>query len=159
MKICAICRQSDMLCGACTKRVEEGLIKKSDVALSRAIYKIGKESGYDIDFVESVEAGGRLFVIVESQYAGRFIGPGGRTIKKISEMVGKQIKLLEKAEGSDRHVIERMIGAPIMGINKVVSTGGEAMKVRVEGRYRKMVEPVSGVVGRVLNKKISFVYE
>jgi len=100
MKLCKICINSDMFCSACAKGVESGVIKKVDVELSRALYKVSKESGYDIDFLETAESNGKLFVVVPSAYAARFIGPGGRTIKKLAEAVGKPIKMLEKAEGS-----------------------------------------------------------
>jgi transcription antitermination factor NusA-like protein len=158
MKICKVCLQSDMLCGACAKKLEDGLIRKVDIDLSRAVHKIGKDSGYDIDFLDTIDGGTRLFVIVESRYAGRFIGPGGRTIKKISELVGKQIKLVEKATGTDKHIIEKMIDAPVIGINRIYD-GKESYKVRVEQRYRRNVEPVADVIGKLLNKKVSFIFE
>ena len=159
MKICKVCLTSNMLCNACAKNVESGSIKQVDVSLSRALYIIEKESGYDIDFVETVESNGKLFVVVPSAHAARFIGPGGRTIKKLADAVGRPIKMLEKAEGSDKHVIAKLIAAPIIGINKIYSTSGEAMKVRVERRYMKNVQPLEDVAGKVLRKKISFVFE
>jgi transcription antitermination factor NusA-like protein len=159
MSICKVCLQSDMLCGACARKVESGAIKKIDVDLSRAVYKLSKESGHDIEFLHAIEGRDRLFVIVESKYAGRFIGPGGRTIKKLSEMIGKQIKLLEKAEGSDKEVIEKMLCVPVVGINKIYTQDGEALKVRIDGKYRRNTETVVPLLGKILNKKISVVFE
>lgn len=159
MKICKVCLNSDMLCSACSKGVESGAIKKVDVDLSRALFRLGKENGYDIDFLESSESNGKLFVVVPSAHAARFIGPGGRTIKKLAEAVGRPIKMLEKAEGSEKHVIEKLIAAQIIGINKVYSAGGEATKIRIDRRYMKNVQPLDGIVGKVLGKKISFVFE
>ena len=51
-----------------------------------------------------------------------------------------------------------MIGAPILGINKIYS-GGESYKVRVEKKYMKSVKPLTTIVGKTLNKKMSFVFE
>jgi transcription antitermination factor NusA-like protein len=159
MKICSVCRQSDMLCNACSKKVEEGQIKKVDVELSKALTKIGKEKGFDLDYVEIIDNGRMLFVVVESEMAGKFIGPGGKTINRISEMVGKRVKLLEKTEGSDKIVIEKLIGAPVVGVNKIFSVSGEAMKVRVQKKYARNVQPLASIVGKILDKKISFVFE
>ena len=144
MKICKVCLQSDMLCGACSRKVESGQVKPVEIELSRALNKLNREKSFDIDFIHAVEDGSRLFVVVESKHAGRFIGPGGRNIKELSKLLGKQVKLLEKAEGSDKHVIEKLIGAPVLGINKLYS-GGESYKVRVEKRYMKSVQSLSNV--------------
>ncbi len=158
MKICKVCLESDMLCSACNRKLENGNIKKVEVDLSRVLYKFGKEKGFVIDFVSALENDGKVFVVVESEHAAKFIGPGGRNIKKFSTMLGRQIKLLEKAEGNERHVIERMIGVPVLGINKIYS-GAESYKIRVEKRYTRAVQPLSNVVGKVLNKKVSFIFE
>ena len=174
MKICRVCLQSDILCGACGKKLERGEISGIDVELSRALHSVNKEKGTCVDFLQSFEDSGRIFVVAESRHVAKFIGPGGRTIKKISNNLGRQIKLLEKAEGSDKHVIEKMIGAPVLGINKTYSKEQsslrtqrqtsllypqESYKVRVEERYKRMVQPLSGVIGKILNKKITFVFE
>ena len=158
MKICKVCLQSDILCGACNRKLEEGRISRMDVALSRALHEINKERNADTDFLCAIEDAGKIFVVVDSRHAARFIGPGGKTIKKISAVLGKQVKLLEKADGGDRHVIEKLIGAPVLGINKVYD-GGESYKVRIEVRYARKVRPLSSIVGKILDKKISFVFE
>lgn len=147
-----------MLCGACSRKVESGQVKPVEIELSRALNKINKEKSFDTDFLYAIEDGSRLFVIVESRHAGRFIGPGGRNIKELSKILGRQVKLLEKAEGSDKHVIEKLIGVPILGINKLYSNG-ESYKVRVERRYMKSVQSLSSVVSMMIGKKVSFVFE
>ena len=147
-----------MLCSACNRKLESGEIKRIEVDLSRAMHNFGREKGFDMDFLSALEKNGKVFVVVESRHASKVIGPGGRNIKKISEMIGRQMKLLEKAEGTEKHVIEKMIGAPVIGINKIYS-GGESYKVRVEKKYMRSVQPVMDIVGKVLNKKMSFVFE
>ncbi len=158
MKVCKVCQQSDMLCSACSKNVQEGKIKQIDVELCKALNAINKEKNYDLDFLETVDDNGKLYVIVESGLAGKFIGPGGRTIRKISETIGKQIKLLEKTTGNDKTVIEKLIGTPIIGVNKVYF-GAESYKVRVSRKYIKNVQPLTSVVEKILDKKVNFVFE
>lgn len=158
MKICKVCLSSDILCSGCSRKLEEGKITKTDVKMSRAVQKLSEETGIDVDFIQSYEHEGRIFVIVESRHAAGFIGPGGRNIKKLSEILGKPVKLLEKAEGSERHVIEKLIGAPVLGINKVYSNG-ESFKIRVERRYMRNVQPLTGMIAKILGKKISFIFE
>ncbi|MFA4819355.1 MAG: KH domain-containing protein [Candidatus Aenigmatarchaeota archaeon] len=158
MKICKVCLQSNILCLACNRKLEQGEIKEIEVKLSRELHKINMERDMSLDFVSIVENDNKLFVVVDSKHAARFIGPGGKNIKKLSHDLGKQVKLLEKAEGSDKHVIEKLIGAPIIGINKIYS-GIESYKVRVEKRYMKNVQPLADVVGKIIGKKVSFVFE
>ncbi|MBI4174630.1 MAG: hypothetical protein HY517_03220 [Candidatus Aenigmarchaeota archaeon] len=153
MKICSVCLSSDILCSGCSRKLESGQISRADVGLSRALHKIG-----GIDFVQAFEENGRLFVVVDSIHAKKFIGPGGKNIRKVSELLGMQVKLMEKASGSEKHIIEKLIGAPVLGINKVYS-GGEFFKVRVERRFARNVLPLKDVIGKILNKKVSFVFE
>ena len=153
MKICSVCLSSDILCSGCLRRLEKGEISRTDVELSRALHKIG-----GIDFLQTFEEDGRLFVVVESAHAKKFIGPGGKNIRKISELLGRQVKLMEKASGSEKHIIEKLIGEPVHGVNKVYA-GGEFFKIRVERRFARNVMPLKDVIGKVLNKKVSFVFE
>ena len=163
MKICKVCLSSDLLCSGCSRKLDEGMITKTDIALSRALHEINQKS----DFIEAFEENGRLFLIVDTKHTKEFIGPGGKNIRKLSEALGKPIKLMEKATGTEKHIIEKLSGAPVLGINKVYSnqkaskenTSGESFKVRVERRYVRNVQPLAGVVGKILNKKVSFVFE
>src|SRR3989338_11543968 len=157
MKICSVCLQSDILCSGCSRKLDDGKITRTDIELSRAIHKISKEKKFDVDFIQSEEDSGKVFVVVESNHASRFIGPGGRNIKKLSQLLGKQVKLLEKAEGSEKHVIEKMIGAPILGVNKVYAQ--EIYSVRVEKRYARTVQPLADVISKILDRNVRFVFE
>jgi len=167
MKICKVCLSSDILCAGCSRRLEDGKITKTDIDISRAIHKISREKDFNVDFLQGEEDNGKVFVIVESRHAAKFIGPGGRNIKKLSEMLRKPVKMLEKSEGSEKHMIEKLIGAPVLGINKVYASqkahkengSRESFKVRVEKRYARTTQPLAGVVGKILGRKISFVFE
>ena len=157
MKLCRVCAQSDMLCSACSRRVESGEISKVEIALTRAIRKLGKEGDYSVDFIAAIERAGRIYVIVDSKHAARFIGPGGRNVKKLSQIMGKPVKMLVKTTGTEKHVIEKLVGAPVIGINKVYD-GVESLKVRLEKKYAS-VGPLEGIVSGIIEKKIKFVFE
>ena len=154
MKICKVCLSSDLLCSGCSRKLDEGMITKTDIALSRTLHEINQKS----DFIEAFEENGRIFVIVDTKHTREFIGPGGKNIRKLSETLGKPVKLLERATGTEKHIIEKLIGAPVLGINKIYSNG-ESFKVRLEKRYARNVQSLAGVVGKILNKKVSFVFE
>ena len=55
-------------------------------------------------------------------------------------------------------MIEKLIGAPVLGVNKVYF-GAESYKVRVSRKYIKNVQPLTSVVGKILDKKVNFVFE
>lgn len=158
MKICKVCLQSDILCNSCSKKLEDGKISRADIELDRAIHKINKEKDFDVEFLCAFEEGSKLYVVVDSKNTPKFIGPGGKNVKKVSELIGKQIKVMEKANGSERHVIERLLGVPVLGINRVYS-GSESLKVRIEKRYMRAAQPLANVVNKVLGKRVSFVFE
>ncbi len=152
MKICKVCAQSDMLCAACQKKLEDGQIKQAEVDFYRAVKELG------VELVDVLERGNRLYVIADSNNSRKIIGPGGKTIRKISEQLGKQIKVLEKTEGTDKEVIEKLIGVPVKGVNTVYSPS-ESYKIRLDKKYRKMAEPLKSVVSEIIGKKITFVFE
>ncbi len=158
MKICKVCIQSDMLCSACSKKLEEGKIKQVEVDFFRAMRKLSKDKAFDIEIIDVLESGNRIFVVAESMYAKRIIGPGGKNVKKLSEDLGKPIKVLEKTNGTTKEIIEKLIGVPVLSVSTVYSPS-ESYKIRIDARYKKNTEPLSNIVGEVVGKKVTFAYQ
>ncbi|MCX6815786.1 MAG: hypothetical protein NT120_02960 [Candidatus Aenigmarchaeota archaeon] len=153
MKLCSMCIKSDMLCNACNKRVESGLISKSDVAVSRALHKLH----FDCDYMKSFETDGTLVILADRKATGLLIGKAGKNVNKLSTALGKQVKVIEHMT-DEKKFIEKIIGGSVLGINKVYGQN-EIYKIRVENRMRKRTQNMAPIVSKVLDKNVKFVFE
>ena len=150
-KICAICRQSDMLCNACNRLVEEGKVSRTDVDVSRVIEKLK----INAEFFRTVNYENRIIIIAGND-SGKIIGKGGKNAKELTKILGKEIDVIE--EGDEKKMIEKMMRVPTIGINKVYGQQ-EKYKVRVERRFRPRVRMSVGLMGKILGKQIELIFE
>ena len=153
MKICSVCLKNDILCNACSKKIASGQVTQVDVDISRAIHKLG----IDADFIRSIDAGEYFVIITDKKDSAIIIGRGGRNVKRIGTMLGKNIRIIEDSK-DEKLFIERAIGAQVLGINKFYGQK-EVHKIRVEGRYKSRVAPMESLVSKILGKNVKFVFE
>src|SRR3989344_1527263 len=113
LKICSICAKNDILCGACGKKVESGEITNNDVKISRCLFGIDDSLAY----LKSLEAGGRIYIMVEEPAMGKIIGRAGKNVKKLAGVLGKDVKVLQKED--EKAMLEKALNTPVNGINKV----------------------------------------
>ncbi len=153
MKICSVCLKNDFLCNACNKRIASGHVSKTDVEMSRALFKLG----IDADFIRSLDAGDYYVVVADKKGSGVLIGKGGRNSRRLTTVLGKNLRVIENVS-DEKNLIEKIVGAPVIGINKVYGTK-ELYKVRVETRFRNRVESLSPLVSKIMDKNVKFVFE
>lgn len=152
MKLCSVCIKSDILCSECAKKEEKGSLTKTDIAMARALFKLG----IDADFDKAVEADNDIFVITDKKSAGLMIGRSGRNARKISIMAGKNLRIIERTD-DEKKLIERVLGVQVLGINKVYANSSESYKVRVERKAKN--RPVdASVIGQILGKNVQLVF-
>lgn len=152
MKICNVCLKSDFLCSGCSKKAEEGLISKTDIDLSRALFRLGIET----DFMKSFPQDNYVFVLASKKQAGLLIGREGKNAKRLSIMLDKNLRVVENTD-DERKLIERVLGVQVLGINKVYGDN-ELYKIRVEKRFRDRLVPPAAV-SKIINKNAQFVFE
>ena len=153
MKICQVCLSSDILCNGCGKKLEKGLMSETDIAISRAIFKLG----LDAEFSKSAGHSNCIIVLADSRNSGLLIGRGGRNAKRLSTMLGKELRVIEQT-GNEKTLIEKIVSAPILGINKIYGRT-ELYKLRIERRFRKRVEGMAPLLAAVLGKEVRMVFE
>jgi transcription antitermination factor NusA-like protein len=153
MKICAMCRKSDVLCQSCLKAVEEGKISELDVKVGRGISSVDDKA----DYIEALD-GKKVIIIVEADMAKRIIGKGGRGVRAIEEAVGKKVKILDKTEDKKK-IAEDMLRVPVIGLNVLYGTE-EKIRVRVETIYKRRVSQDSiSSLAKLYGKDVNIVYE
>lgn len=153
MKICTVCLKSDMLCSGCGKRLEKNMISETDIALSRALFKLG----FDAEFLKSIDCDGYVVVLADRKNSGLMIGKGGRNAKRLSLMLSKDVRIIQNVQ-DEKKLMETVISAPILGINKIYGKT-EMYKLRIERRFKNRVEALSPLVSKVVNKEVRMVFE
>ncbi|MBI2076123.1 MAG: hypothetical protein HYT72_02655 [Candidatus Aenigmarchaeota archaeon] len=152
MKICKICAQNDMLCHACNEKLKSGSITETDVAVSRAIYKIAPAAS----FIRSI-GNSMVLILADKNNAARLIGRSGRNAKLLEKELGKKMRVIEKSE--DKEMIENIFGFPIIGIN-VLYSKEQRYRVRVQKQFqRRLRHEYVEAVNALLDKKVDVVFE
>jgi transcription antitermination factor NusA-like protein len=152
-KICSICLKNDFLCNACSKKIQAGAVSEADVALSRALFKLGIEA----NFMKSVDAVNHVIVVSDKGNSGLLIGRAGRNAKRLSTMMGKNVRIIEHVN-DEKMLIERVLGNPVLGINKIYGQN-ELYKIRLENRFKKRTDKMDSVVSKLLGKNVKFIFE
>jgi transcription antitermination factor NusA-like protein len=151
MKICSVCLKSDILCPGCTKKLEKGMITKTDIEIERYLFKLGIET----DFIRSVDVG-TVFILATKAQASLLIGRAGNNAKRLGSMLGKSVRVIENTD-DEKILIERILGVQVLGINKIYGAR-ETYKIRLEKRTRFRVGD-SATVGKIINRNVQFVFE
>jgi len=152
LKICKICAKSDMLCSVCNKNVVSGEISENDVKISRFLFAAVP----DMDFIKSFEAGNRVFIIVAESDVGKIIGRAGKNVKKLAEILGKDVKVLQKDD--DKTMIEKALNTPVIGINKVYGEN-EFYRIRIDKKSKRRLKPGFETVVQSIIDKSEIVFE
>jgi len=160
MKICKICANNDILCNVCNEKLAKGEITQLDVDISRAIEKLKNEFKIkNIDFDFCLE--GERTVYIFTKKSGGLIGPGGRNVKKLTEYLGKPVKIIEKTNNV-KGLIEKLIGtSPLIGINILYKNGCEIFKVRLKKDFKKKlnIKELREIAKQATGKDIEVVFE
>ncbi len=155
-KICKLCLKSDMLCGACNKKVESGEISRAELDVARALSKI--EEG--LEFSKVVDAGRKIIILCGKNSVSRIVGRGGRNAKKLEKCLKKNVKVVgTDSLANDKNALENLFNVPVIGIN-ILYSGSESYRIRIEKKFERRVDKdVISVLGRLLSKKTEVVFE
>ncbi len=152
MKICRICVQNDMLCQACNEKLKNGIITETDVAVSRAIFKVVPVAS----FIRSI-GNGMVLILADRANSVKLIGRNGKNAKLIEKELGKKIRIIEKT--GEKEMIENIFSLPIIGIN-ILYSGEQKHLIRVQRQFQRRFHHDSvGAVSSLLGKKFEVIFE
>jgi transcription antitermination factor NusA-like protein len=154
--VCGVCLNSDILCMACKRKMEDGKITDSDIRVSKIINGVAKTfKPLDEVSIKKVIEGGNLAVIVCGRGDGaRLVGKGGVMIKKLSKLVGKPLRVVEESEDVKEFIQNLINPVPVTGLNIIYRPEKEVLKVIIpKGRKIPMSkESFAEVVNQVFGK-------
>jgi transcription antitermination factor NusA-like protein len=154
----------EKLCKECKEKLDTGMINQEEIEVSRAIHALGRSNkllkGVEIKNVVDV---GKVFVVADQLNASKLIGPGGATVKTISEKIGKPVRIIAEPK-RDKDFLSHLLGdVPILNVNILYKDSGEYYRVCIDEMHRRRVmlspENFSKAIRRLTNKEMELVFE
>lgn len=153
--ICGICMNSDMLCMACKKKLDEGSISEADVRLARAVKTLASTfKVLDNITIKKVLEGNTIIVMLCGMGdRPKLVGREGVVINRLSKIMGKPVRVVEETEDMKDFIKNIIHPVPLEGINVVYSNEGETLKVLIprnrnlplaEATFREIIKMVFG---------------
>jgi transcription antitermination factor NusA-like protein len=153
--ICGICLNSDMLCMACKKKLDEGDISELDVKASRIVHEAAKRFRQleNITIKKVLEGTNVMVMLCGSGDRSKIIGKEGVIINRLSKTIGKNVRVVEETPDFRKFVENLIYPVPLLGMNVVYSTEGEMLKVIIsknknltlpEASFREVIRLVFG---------------
>jgi len=129
--ICKVCLNSNVICKACSKIVNELGLSKNEISLFRKLNKLEKSIKVleDVD-VKRIISNGKIVIIVGKGQAARFIGKRGINIKKLKKFFKKVIKVVEESDDMKTFIQNIVFPVPLLGLN-VIYDNGERYVIRI----------------------------
>lgn len=129
--ICGICLNSDMLCPACKKKLDEGKITESDIKFSRMVHEASK--GFrplgDVTINRVIEGKNIAVIICGKDDKTKFIGRDGFMIKKLSKSARKPIRVVEDTSDMKEFIRNLIQPVPLIWMNIIYAPEGEVLKI------------------------------
>ncbi|MEM5804588.1 MAG: hypothetical protein QXU82_01940 [Candidatus Aenigmatarchaeota archaeon] len=161
--ICEICLNSDILCGGCQKKLEEGKITSDEVEISRMLFGMSEKTKSLKDAKLKKAMNTEVLLLIAGKGDGaKLVGKAGAVVKALAKKYEKPIRVLE--ESDIRTFITNMLQpVPIEGINTVFAGGKETFKVRLplnqKNRLLFSEETFKKVVSEVYGRQAELVFE
>ncbi len=156
--ICGICLNSDMLCIACMRKLDEGKISENDVKISRLISEAARDFGplNDVAIKRVVEGKTLIVVVCGKGDVAKLMGREGMLARKLSKLTGKNVRIIEESGDVKEFMQNLLQPVPVIGINVLYREGEEVLKVIIPaGRAAPIPEASFAEIVRLMFGKAS----
>ena len=136
--ICSICRNSDMLCSACKKKVDEGKITAHDIRISRDIWDLSRKvkSIRDIEIKKILDCFDDVIIITRKGHSAKIVGKDGIVVKELAKKLQKNIRAIDEHSDMQELIENLLYPVPVLGTNVLYSPEGEFLKIIVPKNAR-----------------------
>ncbi len=161
--ICSVCLKSNILCTACQKKLDEGLISEADIKISRKIHELSEKIKVlrEAEIKKVIETQKTIIIIANKGTADKLVGKGGIAVRKIGEVLGKHVKVVEESENLKEFVQNLLFPVPVLTINTLYTAEREILRVLVPKRSRlsMSVEEFKRIMKIVFNKDAEIIFK
>ncbi len=159
LPICRSCAKSKYLCRTCQQKYDLSQITPLEVEASKILYGL---FGDDMCLRHAVETSDGVVVVVAAGDVGKVIGEGGRSLRTLSEALGKSVRVIGDGDFAD--VAKALIApARVKSITQVHSGGAEKLRVHVNENDLRLLRmnPVDlgKLVASVTDKAVELLFD
>lgn len=134
---CDACLKSGILCGSCKSKLDSGEVRQELLDISKLLLEDGDIKGLKDVKISNVIVNENVLIIVCGQGdSAKLVGKGGSVVKKISELVGKRVRIVEESDDPRTFVQNLVFPAPVLNLNTVYTSKGEKYKVVIPANSR-----------------------
>lgn len=135
--ICQVCLKNDILCNGCAEKVGNEEIKIDEINMFRRLNELLKEQKNlkDVE-IKRVIGNDVIMIITRKDDVSKLIGKEGRMVKKLSQELGKPIKIIEQSTDVKDFVKDVFSSVTILGINIIYKPDGKMYKIRIKRNER-----------------------
>ena len=161
--LCEICAVTDSLCSGCGKRLADGEITQTEIAVSRFLHARKGEFPLDKAEVGRCFDCGTIAYLTTPGDPGVLIGKGGRVVNALKKELGKHVRVITLPTDARKAAEEVLLPAKPLGANVVFHGGAELVKVRVgrseAARLPARKEELERVLNALLGKQVAISFE
>ena len=133
--ICGVCLNSDMLCRACKLKLDSGLVTESEIKVSKIFNNFSNKfkTLRDVTIKRVIEGENIMVVICERGNGPKIVGKNGVIIKKISDFMGKSLRVVEETTDVKEFVQNLIYPVPVLALNVIYRPESEVLKIVIPG--------------------------
>ncbi|HLD57164.1 MAG TPA: hypothetical protein VJA47_02600 [archaeon] len=160
---CEACLKSGLLCTSCKSKIDSGEVRQELLDISKLILEeSGETKGLKDVKINNVIGNENLLLIICGQGdSAKLVGKGGSIVKKISEVVGKRVRIVEESDDPRTFVQNLVFPAPVLNLNTVYTSNGEKYKVVIPANSRLplSLKDFTSIAKSVLKKDVEVGFE
>lgn len=161
--ICDICLKSDILCPACSGKVEKGIVKEDDVKSLRKLKSLSASIKplEGIRIKKIVSTADLMLLMCHKGDASRIIGKGGTMINNLTRAMNKEVRVMEETNNVKTFLEMLVFPVQVLSVDRVLRDSGDIIRMKVPSGSRL---PLSGATIKdafmhVFDQEVDIVFE
>jgi transcription antitermination factor NusA-like protein len=161
--ICDICLKSDILCTACSGKVEKGIVKEDDVESLRKLKALSARikplEGIRIKRI--VSTADLMLLMCHKGDAGRIIGKGGIIVKNLARAMNKNVRVMEETNDVKTFLEMLVFPVQVLSVGRVFRDSGDITRMRVPSGSMLPLsgETIKDAFMHVFGQEVDIVFE
>ncbi|MEM5814245.1 MAG: hypothetical protein QXD77_00305 [Candidatus Aenigmatarchaeota archaeon] len=161
--LCEVCLKSDILCGGCAAKLNNGELSQTEIEVSRFIHRLSDKikSLQEAKLLKVIDSDVLLLVAGKGD-AAKLVGKGGAIVKALAKKYDKSIKVLEEKEFRP-FMTELIQPLAVSGFNMVYTPEGETYRIRVPSGQKQKQHiselALADIAQKLFGKKVELVFE